>query len=131
MTSGDIRTAPQAGLPEIQHLWNDGVTWCGAEVKPWYPETRDESRAVPVCTLCHSRTHHHYAEQVKMLEENVTELVGRQAKAQVLPSSGVDEETLANLIHSTSVAHFGGLDPRVAPIIARALCEAYTEGKLT
>ena len=38
-----------------------------------------------------------------------------------LPSSGVDEETLANLIHSTSVAHFGGLDPRVAPIIARAV----------
>ena len=43
--------------------------------------------------------------------------------AQVLPSSGVDEETLANLIHSTSVAHFGGLDPRVAPIIARAVAE--------
>ena len=43
--------------------------------------------------------------------------------APVLPSSGVDEETLANLIHSTSVAHFGGLDPRVAPIIARAVAE--------
>ena len=43
--------------------------------------------------------------------------------APVLPSSGVDEETLANLIHSTSVAHFGGLDPRVAPIIARAVTE--------
>ena len=41
--------------------------------------------------------------------------------APVLPSSGVDVETLANLIHSTSVAHFGGLDPRVAPIIARAV----------
>ena len=51
--------------------------------------------------------------------------------AQVLPSSGVDEDARANLIHSTSVAHFGGLDPRVAPIIARALCEAYMEGKLT
>ena len=40
-----------------------------------------------------------------------------------LPSSGVDEDALANLIHSTSVAHFGGLDPRVAPIIARAVAE--------
>ena len=43
--------------------------------------------------------------------------------ALVLPSSGVDEDKLANLIHSTSVAHFGGLDPRVAPIIARAVAE--------
>lgn len=43
--------------------------------------------------------------------------------APALPSSGVDEETLANLIHSTSVANFGGLDPRVAPIIARAVAE--------
>lgn len=43
--------------------------------------------------------------------------------APVLPSSGVDVETLANLIHSTSVAHFGGLDPRVAPIIARVVAE--------
>ena len=43
--------------------------------------------------------------------------------ALVLPSSGVDEGKLANLIHSTSVAHFGGLDPRVAPIIARAVAE--------
>ena len=47
--------------------------------------------------------------------------------ALVLPSSGVDEETLANLIHSTSVAHFGGLDPRVAPIIARAVAELLKE----
>ena len=43
--------------------------------------------------------------------------------APVLPPSGVDEYKLANLIHSTSVAHFGGLDPRVAPIIARAVAE--------
>ena len=43
--------------------------------------------------------------------------------APVLPSSAVDEYALANLIHSTSVAHFGGLDPRVAPIIARAVAE--------
>ena len=43
------------------------------------------------------------------------------SSAPELPSSGVDVETLANLIHSTSVAHFGGLDPRVAPIIARAV----------
>ena len=43
--------------------------------------------------------------------------------APVLPSSGIDEYALANLIHSTSVAHFGGLDPRVAPIIARAVAE--------
>ena len=43
--------------------------------------------------------------------------------APVLPSSGVDEDALAKLIHSTSVAHFGGLDPRVAPIIARAVAE--------
>ena len=49
----------------------------------------------------------------------------------VRPSSGVDVETLANLIHSTSVAHFGGLDPRVAPIIARALCEAAKRGELS
>ena len=41
--------------------------------------------------------------------------------APVLPSSAIDEEAIANLIHSTSVAHFGGLDPRVAPIIARAV----------
>ena len=45
-----------------------------------------------------------------------------------LPSSGVDEDALANLIHSTSVAHFGGLDPRVAPIVARAVAEWLKDG---
>ncbi len=48
--------------------------------------------------------------------------------APVLPSSGIDEDALANLIHSTSVAHFGGLDPRVAPIIARAVAAWLKDG---
>ena len=48
--------------------------------------------------------------------------------APALPSSGVDEDKLANLIHSTSVAHFGGLDPRVAPIVARAVAEWLKDG---
>ncbi len=48
--------------------------------------------------------------------------------ALVLPSSGVDEDKLANLIHSTSVANFGGLDPRVAPIVARAVAEWLKDG---
>ena len=58
-----------------------------------------------------------YTDSVSEKPENFCSLCGYQ------PSSGVDEETLANLIHSTSVAHFGGLDPRVAPIIARAVTE--------
>ena len=56
-----------------------------------------------------------YTDSVSEKPENFCSLCGYQ------PSSGVDVETLANLIHSTSVAHFGGLDPRVAPIIARAV----------
>lgn len=67
---------------------------------------------------------------LKLAGDLIQELIDLKASP-VLPSSGVDVETLANLIHSTSVAHFGGLDPRVAPIVARALCEAYKEGKLT
>ena len=58
-----------------------------------------------------------YTDSVSEKPENFCSLCGYQ------PSSGVDVETLANLIHSTSVAHFGGLDPRVAPIIARAVAE--------
>ena len=66
----------------------------------------------------------HVLEQFERLRVIYADLDDPDAgPAPVLPSSGVDEETLANLIHSTSVAHFGGLDPRVAPIIARAVAE--------
>lgn len=55
-------------------------------------------------------------------------LLGHEPQcAPVLPSSGVDDGALANLIHSTSVKHFGGLDPRVAPIIARVVAEWFKE----
>ena len=36
----------------------------------------------------------------------------------------VSESDLADLIHSTSVQNFGGLEPRVAPLIARAVLAA-------
>ncbi len=80
-----------------------------------------ESEDNVMCRCGHGTGSHDFSDPQEPCREIVCDCRGWFGVSPVLPSSGVDVETLANLIHSTSVAHFGGLDPRVAPIIARAV----------
>lgn len=82
-----------------------------------------ESEDNVTCRCGHGTGSHDFSDPQEPCREIVCDCRGWFGVSPVLPSSGIDEETLANLIHSTSVAHFGGLDPRVAPIIARAVAE--------